>query len=99
MTDNTKDLTIEWQSDYRFYALYEFGVYERGSVLAGQTRKTFIRDYNTLEEAQSANPSAMVGYRDPQNTFNHLPDEEDSVGVINHTCYHDYSPCPCYPES
>jgi len=46
----TKDLTIEWQADYRFYALYEFGVYERGSLLAGQTRKTFIRDYNTLKK-------------------------------------------------
>ena len=72
----TKDLTIEWQPEYEFYALYEFGVYERGSVLAGQSRKTFVRDYDTLEEAQAENPSAEVTFRDPHNTVDHLPDEE-----------------------
>ena len=94
----TKDLTIEYDSEYNWWCLYEFGVYERGSLLAGQTMKSFIRHYNTLEEAQAENPIAVVCYRDPNNTFNHLPEEGESFGSINGECYHDYSPCPCYPE-
>lgn len=77
--DQGKDLTIEFSDEYKWWSLYEFGVFERTSVLAGQTMKTFKDKYDTLEEAQKANPTAKVGYRDPMNTFNHLPDWDMSA--------------------
>ena len=76
MGNNAKDLTIEYDSQYKWFSLYEFGIYPRGSVLEGQQMKTFKGHYDTVEEAMKANPRATVGYRDPQNTFNHLPSEE-----------------------
>ena len=71
-----KDLTIEYDEQYKWYSLYEFGEYPRSSVLSGQVMKSYKRHYNTLEEAQADNPTASVGYRDANNTFNHLPSEE-----------------------
>jgi len=70
------DWTIEYSEEYRWYSVYEFGVYPRSSVLAGQTMKSFRDSYDTLEDAQAAHPQAKVGYRDPMNTFDHLSDEE-----------------------
>ena len=71
-----KDLTIEYSDEYNWWCLYEFSTYPRSSVLAGQTMKSYRGAYDTLEQAEKENPTAVVGYRDPQNTFNHLPDEE-----------------------
>lgn len=74
-----KDMTIEYDHEYKWYCVYEFGVYPRSSVLAGQTMKSYKDSFNTLEEAQKVYPDADVGYRDPNNTLNHLPDYEMSA--------------------
>lgn len=67
------DLTIEKAKYGCGYSVYQFGTYEKGSVLAGQTRKRFLDGFDTLEEAQEAYPEATVGFRDAGNTFGHLP--------------------------
>jgi len=77
--NTTNDLTIEFSDEYKWYTVYEFGVFPRSSVLAGQTMKTHRGSFDTVEEAQTAYPHATVGYRDPHNTFNHLPDYEMSA--------------------
>jgi len=68
--------TIEHSDEYPHWSVYEFGIYPRSSVLAGQDMKSFRESYPTLEEAQAAHPEAIVGYRDPMNYFDHLSDEE-----------------------
>ena len=70
------DLTIEYDGEYNWWYLYEFSTYPRSSVLAGQTMKSYIGHYDTVEQAQAEYPSARVGYRDANNTFDHLPDED-----------------------
>ena len=72
----TIDFTIEFSDEYGWYSVYEFGVFPRSSVLAGQTMKTHRGSFDTVEEAQTAYPHATVGYRDPNNTLDHLPDWE-----------------------
>ena len=76
--------TIEPQPDVggfegEGYNVYEWGRYERGSVLAGQERKTFIEAYETLEAATKARPQAeIMGHSvECHNSFGHLPDEDD----------------------
>ena len=59
------------------FSVYEFGEYPESSVLAGQTCKRFVDNFDTIEEAQAAYPDADVGFRDPCNHFDHLPDEPD----------------------
>ena len=71
----TKDLTSEYDSEYNWWCLYEFSIYPRSSVLAGQTMKSYRGHYDTVEQAQAEYPTASVGYRDPNNTFNHLSEE------------------------
>lgn len=70
------EYTIELHEQYQYWAVYEWGVYEDSSVLAGQNRKSFIGSYTTLEEAQEKYPTAQVGYREANNTVDHLPDRE-----------------------
>jgi len=55
-------LTIEadHQPDGRYWNVYEHGRYERGSVLAGQSRRSFIDCYASLDEAKAAYPKADV---------------------------------------
>lgn len=74
-----KEYTIEQknQCGETFYAVYDFGTYPRSSVLAGQTRKSFVDAFDTEAEAIAAYPTASIGYRDPCNTVDHLPDEPD----------------------
>ena len=50
--------TIE--PDEQYWNVYEHGRYERGSVLAGQSRRSFIDCYESLKEARSAYPKADV---------------------------------------
>lgn len=61
------------------YGVYEYGVYGRGSVLAGQTRRVFLDSFATLDEAKAAYPGAFVvngsGYAPP--SLAHLPDGPD----------------------
>ena len=71
-----KDLTIEYDDQYKWYSLYEFGVFPPSSVMAGQVMKSYKRHYDTLEEAVADNPTASTGFRDANNTFDHLPSEE-----------------------
>ncbi len=64
-------------NQYGTFSVYEFGVYPRSSVLAGQTRKTFVDMFDTIEEAKASHPEAEEGFSDPHNHFDHLPDEPD----------------------
>ena len=76
------DLTIErargatYASDR--WAVYEHGTYERGSVLEGQSRRVWLDDFATLDEARAAYPNADVmegsTYRPPY--LGHLRDED-----------------------
>ena len=50
--------TIE--PDEQYWNVYEHGRYERGSVLAGQSSRSFIDSYESLKEARSAYPKADV---------------------------------------
>ena len=67
------DQTIENGKDGGF-SVYEFGEYPQSSVLAGQTCKRFVDNF---EEAQASYPKADLGHRDAYNYFGHLPDEPD----------------------
>lgn len=78
------DVRIEYPSHGATYTRNEYGVYGYGryprhSVLAGQTRRTFLDSFKTLEEAQAAYPQAKVvrgsGYAPPN--LSHLPDDGD----------------------
>jgi len=72
-----KDYTIEKDQHMEdSWVVYEFGVYPKGSLLAGQTMKTYKNSFDTIEEAQKAYPQAKEMYRDANNTFDHLPSEE-----------------------
>jgi cell division protein YceG involved in septum cleavage len=57
--------------------VYEWGIYERSSVLAGQERKTFMDGYDSVEDALKQYPSAQVlsGSRPAHNSVMHLPGE------------------------
>jgi len=79
-----KDITIE-RGRYGGWSVYEFDTYPRSSVLAGQTRKRFINTYDELSEAEKHYPKADVGYRDANNSFDHLPDEDD-MEAFEHEC-------------
>lgn len=60
------------------YGVYEYGVYPRSSVLAGQTRRVFLDSFDTLEEAQREYPNAECagcGFQPPY--LGHLPDDGD----------------------
>ena len=56
----TNDFTIEFSDEYGWYSVYEFGVFPRSSVLAGQTMKTHRGSFDTVEEALH-----FVGVRAP----------------------------------
>lgn len=60
------------------WTVYEHSVYERGSVLEGQSRRVWLDDFDSLEEAIVAYPDADVidgsTYRMP--CLNHLPGED-----------------------
>lgn len=60
------------------WAVYEHGEYERGSVLEGQSRRAWLDDFETLQEAVIAYPDALVvegtTYQPPY--LGHLRDED-----------------------
>jgi len=76
------DMTIERGRGATYatdrWTVYGRGVYERGSVLEGQSRRVWLDDFDTLEEAVIAYPDAVVidgsTYRRP--SLNHLPGED-----------------------
>lgn len=61
------------------YGVYEYGKYDRNSVMRGRQRRTFLDSFQTLEEAQAAYPNAKLhvesGYRDINAETAHLPGE------------------------
>tara|TARA_Y100000034_G_scaffold99318_1_gene121950 strand:- start:415 stop:690 length:276 start_codon:yes stop_codon:yes gene_type:complete len=70
--------TIE-PDGYGEFSVYEWGVYEQGSVLAGQQRKSFVADFATVDEALKTYPKAdvMGGRVAPAPvSVMHLPDRE-----------------------
>jgi hypothetical protein len=77
------DLTIErgrgatYQSER--WTVYEHGIYGRDSVLSGQSRRIWLDDFDSLEEAVIAYPDAVVcgssTYQPP--CLNHLPGEDE----------------------
>ncbi len=77
------DLTIERGRGATYaserWTVYEHGVYGRGSVLEGQSRRVWVDDFETLEEAVIAYPDAVVStcstYQPPY--LNHLPGEDE----------------------
>ena len=60
------------------WTVYEHGTYDRDSVLSGQSRRTWLDDFETLEEAVIAYPDAVVcagsTYQPP--CLGHLRDED-----------------------
>lgn len=60
------------------WTVYQHGIFPRSSVLAGQSRRMWIDDFDTLEEAKAAFPEAKVldgsTYRPP--SLHHLLDDE-----------------------
>jgi len=60
------------------WTVYEHGTYGRDSVLSGQSRRSWLDDFDTLEEAQKAYPEAVVcafsTYQPP--SLGHLRDED-----------------------
>lgn len=76
------DLTIERGRGATYaserWTVYEHGVYDRDSVLSGQSRRTWLDDFDTLEEAVIAYPDAVViggtTYQPPY--LGHLRDED-----------------------
>lgn len=77
------DLTIERGRGATYaserWTVYGHGVYDQDSVLSGQSRRTWMDDFETLEEAQKAYPEAVVcacsTYQPPH--LGHLTDDED----------------------
>lgn len=78
-----EDIRIEFPSrgaTYRTntYGVYRYDTYPDYSVLAGQERRTFLDQFETLQEAQAAYPDAVeapCGYQPPN--LNHLPEDDD----------------------
>ena len=60
------------------WTVYEHGTYDRDSVLSGQSRRSWLDDFDTLEEAVIAYPDAVViggtTYQPP--SLGHLRDED-----------------------
>lgn len=60
-----------------------FGTYPKNSVLAGQTSKTFIDNFNTEAEARAAYPTVDGDFTHPllgpRVSLNHLPGPDDMV--------------------
>ena len=54
---------------------------DKSSVLAGQTIKRFLDNFDTEAEAREAYPDAKFGsaWTDPQVSLGHLPSEDDPV--------------------
>jgi hypothetical protein len=73
-------------NEYGGFSVYELGVYPRSSVLAGQTRKSFVDMFDTLEQAQAAYPRADVGGDVAVNTFDHLRDDVDDLESYEQDC-------------
>jgi len=66
-----------YQNGMDTFTVYEIGVYPRSSVLAGQQRRSWLDEFDSLEAAQEAYPDARLSgstYREP--SLDHLPDDD-----------------------
>ena len=58
--------------------VYEYGTYPRSSVLAGQERRTWMDEFDTIDAAKLKYPNAVAcigsGYQEP--SLDHLPDPD-----------------------
>jgi hypothetical protein len=73
------------------YTVYEHSTYPRSSVLAGQHRRVWMDDFDTLEEAKAAYPKATHSgptYQPPY--LEHLPDGEDPGDLYAENYMGDY---------
>ena len=63
------------------FTVYEWGTYDRSSVLAGQQKKSYRDTFQTVALALEAYPKAdvMEWTVSANNTFDHLPDEDDPI--------------------
>lgn len=63
------------------YTVYKIDTYPRTSVLAGQQRRTWLDNFETLEEAKTQFPQAEfiegTTYVPIEHMVAHLPDDED----------------------
>ena len=59
--------------------VHGWGTYQRGSVLEGQAKKQFIDCFDCVPDAKAQHPDAELSHSlmQPQNSFNHLPEEGD----------------------
>jgi hypothetical protein len=73
------EYSVEWKDNVNRWAIYEWSIYPRGSVLEGQNCKRFVEYIATVDEANRKYPGIDVGFRDPHNYYNHLPGEDDPV--------------------
>lgn len=66
-------------SQYGGFSVKGVSTYEDSSVLAGQDKVVFLDNYETVEDAQKEYPEADYTHPllEPQNTFDHLPDNGD----------------------
>lgn len=74
--------TIEAKGgDVMPFCVYGWGTYEEGSVLEGQTRKSFLDAFETEAQARKAYPKAIGGTegRSAHNSVAHLPGPDDPV--------------------
>ncbi|MFV8385079.1 hypothetical protein ACNO5E_13400 [Vibrio parahaemolyticus] len=87
MAKSTKDVLIDGKpADHLTYehrdsriCVHAWGTYSSDSVLAGQPLKKFVDSFETVEEAIAEYPDAESSNPliQPQNTFDHLPDDAD----------------------
>jgi len=63
------------------YGVYEYSIYPRSSVLAGQQRRKWLDSFQTLEQAQIAYPKAVYdgdgfsGFIPIAQMVAHIPDD------------------------
>lgn len=68
-----------YQSGEDTFTVYEHGAYERSSVMAGQSRRTWLDEFSSLAEARAAYPDASAsGCTYQPASLSHLPDPEGS---------------------
>jgi len=81
MTTENPSYTIEPSMDR--FAVYEWGIYECPSILAGRQHKAFRAAFKTVVEATAAYPTAYIS------------EGPIDAGVVNGGCHKEISP-PVY---
>jgi hypothetical protein len=70
-------LTYEARRD--IFVVHGWSTYPESSVLAGQAMKCYIDSFSCEEDVKAKYPEAEASHPmlQPQNTFDHLPDDGD----------------------